>query len=88
MAPDSLETPRSALADRYTVVREIGRGGMATVYLAQDLKQPLPPRRRTLTARRTPRPLSCLRQFGLFVVEAGDGDAWRGHPRDGSVPRW
>src|SRR4029450_3178537 len=40
MAPDPLERLRSALADRYTVVREIGRGGMATVYLAQDLKHP------------------------------------------------
>ncbi len=29
-----------ALAERYTVVREIGRGGMATVYLADDLKHP------------------------------------------------
>ncbi|MCI0433712.1 MAG: serine/threonine protein kinase [Gemmatimonadetes bacterium] len=27
---------RRALADRYTVEREIGRGGMATVYLARD----------------------------------------------------
>ncbi|MEO8227576.1 MAG: protein kinase [Gemmatimonadota bacterium] len=28
----------SALADRYTIERELGQGGMATVYLAQDLK--------------------------------------------------
>jgi serine/threonine-protein kinase len=28
----------AALADRYTVEREVGRGGMATVYLANDLK--------------------------------------------------
>ena len=28
----------AALADRYTIERELGRGGMATVYLAQDLK--------------------------------------------------
>ncbi len=28
----------SALADRYAIEREIGRGGMATVYLAEDLK--------------------------------------------------
>ncbi len=27
-----------ALVDRYTLVRELGRGGMATVYLANDLK--------------------------------------------------
>lgn len=26
-----------ALADRYRIEREIGSGGMATVYLAQDL---------------------------------------------------
>ena len=28
----------AALADRYTIEREIGSGGMATVYLAHDLK--------------------------------------------------
>ncbi|MFN0180976.1 MAG: protein kinase domain-containing protein [Gemmatimonadales bacterium] len=28
----------TALADRYTIQRELGAGGMATVYLAQDLK--------------------------------------------------
>src|SRR5437868_15298118 len=27
-----------ALSDRYTLERQIGRGGMATVYLARDLK--------------------------------------------------
>ncbi len=29
---------RSALAGRYSIERELGSGGMATVYLAQDLK--------------------------------------------------
>jgi eukaryotic-like serine/threonine-protein kinase len=28
----------AALADRYLIERELGRGGMATVYLAHDLK--------------------------------------------------
>ncbi|HEU5218330.1 MAG TPA: serine/threonine-protein kinase, partial [Gemmatimonadales bacterium] len=30
------------LADRYTIERELGRGGMATVYLARDLKHNRP----------------------------------------------
>ena len=29
----------AALADRYTIERELGEGGMATVYLAKDLKR-------------------------------------------------
>jgi TolB-like protein len=37
-----LERLRAALADRYAINREIGRGGMATVYVAQDLKHRRP----------------------------------------------
>ena len=36
--PDVLERLKSALANRYAVESEVGRGGMATVYLAEDLK--------------------------------------------------
>jgi serine/threonine protein kinase/tetratricopeptide (TPR) repeat protein len=39
---DLLDRLRTALADRYTFDREVGRGGMATVYLAQDQKHDRP----------------------------------------------
>jgi len=38
----SIERLRQALADRYTIDRELGRGGMAVVYLARDVKHGRP----------------------------------------------
>ena len=35
---ESVERLKAALADRYAIERELGSGGMATVYLAEDLK--------------------------------------------------
>ena len=35
---DQIDRLEAALADRYTIERELGAGGMATVYLAEDLK--------------------------------------------------
>jgi serine/threonine-protein kinase len=35
---DAADRLRAALSDRYRLERELGRGGMATVYFAQDLK--------------------------------------------------
>ncbi len=35
---DAVSRLTAALSDRYTVERELGAGGMATVYLARDLK--------------------------------------------------
>ena len=39
---DDLDRLQAALADRYLLERELGRGGMATVYLARDLKHDRP----------------------------------------------
>ncbi len=35
---EQLDRLKAALADRYTIERELGAGGMATVYLAHDIK--------------------------------------------------
>jgi tetratricopeptide (TPR) repeat protein len=40
--PDAPARLQAALTDRYLLGRELGRGGMATVYLAQDLKHDRP----------------------------------------------
>jgi len=40
--PDTFAKLSAALADRYALDREIGRGGMATVYLAEDRKHARP----------------------------------------------
>ncbi len=37
---EPFERLRTALGDRYRIERELGAGGMATVYLATDLRQP------------------------------------------------
>ena len=40
--PDSFERLGAALAGRYLIQRELGRGGMATVYLAHDVHHDRP----------------------------------------------
>jgi serine/threonine-protein kinase len=40
--PDLLNRLQASLADRYRIDRELGRGGMATVFLAHDLKHDRP----------------------------------------------
>ena len=38
MSTATIDTRRQALADRYAIERELGAGGMATVYLARDVR--------------------------------------------------
>src|SRR2546427_3599379 len=40
--PDRYSRLRAALANRYRLDKELGRGGMATVYLAHDLRHDRP----------------------------------------------
>ena len=40
--PDTFDRLKTALSDRYAIERELGSGGMATVYLAQDVKHHRP----------------------------------------------
>jgi serine/threonine-protein kinase len=35
---DLLDRLKNALADRYVIERELGAGGIATVYVAEDVK--------------------------------------------------
>ncbi len=39
--PEDFPRLQSALADRYTLERELGSGGMATAYLAHDVRHNL-----------------------------------------------
>ena len=53
MADASLQPLTAALADRYRIERELGAGGMATVYLAHDLKHNRPVAIKVLRGRGT-----------------------------------
>jgi len=38
MSSDSIDRLNAALEGRYAIERELGEGGMATVYLAKDMR--------------------------------------------------
>ncbi len=55
----------AALKDRYAIERELGAGGMATVYLAEDLKH-----RRKVAVRG--HPTAARWSFGRPIVRGGN----------------
>lgn len=75
-----------ALADRYVIEREIGAGGMATVYLASDLRHDRkvaikvlrPELSSALAAERFPREIRLVAQFNhphiLSLYDSGEAD--------------
>ena len=65
---ERLEQLTAALAGRYTIEKELGQGGMATVYLAQDV------RHHRAVAVKVLRPdLAAVRRLGLGrAVEAAE----------------
>src|SRR5438093_8635689 len=84
----------AALADRYTIERELGRGGMATVLLARDLQQDrpvalkilLPELAQTVGADRFKREIRVAARLQhpniLHVLDSGeaDGQLWFAMP--------
>ncbi len=74
---DELDRLKAALADKYVIDREIGHGGMATVYLAEDLKHKCKVAVKVLApkSRRSSGPSGGARQISGMVRRgvAGDG---------------
>jgi serine/threonine protein kinase/Tfp pilus assembly protein PilF len=85
---DSLDKLRKGLSSRYRVENEIGRGGMATVYLAEDIrhgrKVAIKVLRSEVTARSEPKRF--LREIRIAaglthpnILPLYDSGEWRGH---------
>ena len=64
---DQFDRVKTALADRYTIERELGAGGMATVYLARDLEHD---RDVAVKVRKLPRVNPRLGQFTVAEATA------------------
>jgi serine/threonine protein kinase len=77
---DQLQRLKAALADRYRIERELGSGGMATVYLADDLKL-----HRSAHMIDTPEPVTkyresvppALEQLVMKCLEKKAADRWQ-----------
>src|SRR2546422_858772 len=72
---DLSERVRASLAGRYTIERELGRGGVGTVYLARDLQHDRPVARKVLApqlaARLDREPM--VADFGIALAVSSAG---------------
>jgi serine/threonine protein kinase len=68
----------AALADRYEIEREIGKGGMATVYLARDVRHVRPVALKVLARgdQADPRPAGRPYLGISSDLAPSPGDAW------------
>jgi hypothetical protein len=73
-----LGTLRAVLQDRYAVERELGRGGMATVYLARDVRHERPVALKVLARgdQADPRPAGRPYLGISSDLAPSPGDAW------------
>jgi serine/threonine protein kinase len=82
--PDALDRLKAALADRYTLQRELGRGGMATVYLAEDLKHHRPVALKVLKPEHSTSPRLQIPEYPVHADTArGSWHAHRAAHHDG-----
>jgi serine/threonine-protein kinase len=70
---DATDRLRAALADRYRIERELGQGGMATVYLAEDLKHH---RRVAVKVLRPELAARLQHPHILGLIDSGDADGF------------
>jgi len=61
----------AALSDRYVIERELGAGGMATVYLAQDLRHERKVALKVLRPELSAMPITVVLNWFAHVADAG-----------------
>ena len=73
--PELLDRLKTALSDRYAIEEELGAGGMATVYLAEDLKHKRKVAVKVLRSDLAAASDEWLQQALDFIPKALSGDA-------------
>jgi hypothetical protein len=75
-----------ALRERYVIERQIGRGGMATVYLARDLKHDRQARPASRSVRLSPPPPCAVCLQLVARVHLGSAESYTGRSAPHELP--